>query len=253
MLALIAWSAWLIAIVLGAALFVMRSAETGLSYVNLPRLLYFMWIMVCVLVFAYLRAPVPAAIALGLALVVGIHAMLGDEPVAGGRHAEVVARVEGCRRALKEDLRNPASLELLGDVYSTLENKALALKYWGEAYEIWSQAKLLEKMVCVKRHDPVYFIWGSPCARELRACPGCERIGSRMEFSCPRCGEVFFPGRLTWLAVRFNRTYETTGAGSAVESALAFLPFLYFCEPWAYVLACLVWAGARRPGPVEIS
>lgn len=251
MIALLAWSAWLLSVILGTALFMMRSAETGLTYVSLPRFLYFIWILVCVLVLAHLRAPVPAALALGAAVIVGIWAMLGDEPVAGGRRAELTERVEGCRRALQKDERNPASLELLGDAYSTVEHKALALKYWGQAYDIWPQAKLLEKIECVKRSDPVFFIWGRPCASELRACPACERISSRLEFSCPRCGEAFFAGRADWVALRFNRIYETTGAGSAVESGLALLPFLFYCAPWAYIAAWLVWIGARRPGPAE--
>ena len=252
MIALFTWSAWLITIILGAALFMMRSAETGLTYINLPLFLYYVYIQMCVLILAHLRLPIPAAMALGVAIVVGVWAMLGDEPVPGGRAAEVAERVEGCQRALKADKRNPASLELLGDTYSTLEDKALALKYWGLSYEIWSQAKLLEKIECVKRPDPVFFIWGSPCVRELRACSVCERVLSRLAFSCPRCGEVFFPSRVAWLAVRFNRIYETTGAGSAVETGLVFLPFLFFCEPWAYVLAWLVWIGARRPGPEAV-
>lgn len=253
MIALLSWSAWALAVVVGFCLFIARSAETGLAYVNLPRLLYFFWMLVCVLLLSVLRAPEAAAAALGLAAAVGVWAMLGDEPVPGGRAAEVLERVDGCRRALKEDGRNPASLELLGDVYSTLEDKPLALKYWGLAYEIWPQAKLLEKIECVKRPDPVFHVWGSPCARELRACPSCERVGPRLEFACARCGECFFPGRAIWAAARFNRTYESTGAGAAVETGLALLPFLYFCAPWAYALAWLVWIGARRPGPETAS
>lgn len=250
MISLFAWSAWLISVVIGAAMFMMRSAETGLAYVNLPRFLYFMWIMVCVLLLAHMRAPIPAAMALGIALMVGVMAMIGDEPVAGTRAAELTERVAGCQRALKEDKNNPASLEILGDVYSTLEDKTLALKYWGLAYEIWSQAKLLEKIECVKRPEPVFVIWGTPCVRELKACPRCERIGARLDFACPRCGEIFFPSRAVWLMVRFNRIYETTGAGEALETGLVFLPFLFFCEPWAYIVTWLVWIGARRPGPV---
>jgi hypothetical protein len=130
-----------------------------------------------------------------------------------------------------------------------LEDKPLALKYWGLAYAIWPQAKLLEKIECVKRADPVFFIWGSPCARELKACPSCERVGVRGEFSCPRCEERLFPGRATWAAARFNRLYESNGAGAAVETGLAFLPFLFFCAPLAYVAAWLIWIGARRRGP----
>lgn len=247
MTALLAWSAWLIAILIGLGVFVARSAETGLTYVSLPRLFYALYVMVCVLVLSALRAPAAAAAAFAVALAAGIWAMLGDEPVAGGREAEVRERVAGCRRALEADKRNPASLELLGDVYSTLENKELALKYWGQAYEIWSQAKLLEKIECVKRRDPVFYIWGSPCAGQLRACPGCEQVRRRLDYSCPRCGEIFFPDRATWAAARFNRLYDRTGAGAAVETGLAFLPFLFFCEPWAYAAAWLVWIGARRP------
>lgn len=253
MIALLCWSAWLLALVIGGALFMMRSAETGLSYVNLPLFLYYVYIQMCVLILAHLHMPIQAAMALGVALVVGVWAMMGDEPVAGGRAAEIAERVAGCQRALKADKRNPASLELLGDTYSTLEDKGLALKYWGQAYEIWSQAKLLEKIECIKRPNPVFFIWGSPCVRELRACPVCERVGPRLAYSCLRCGEVFFSNRADWLAVRFNRTYETTGAGAAVETGLAFLPFLFFCEPWAYALAWLVWIGARRPGPETVT
>jgi hypothetical protein len=252
MIALLSWSSWLIAIVIGLAVFIMRSAETGLTYINLPGFLYYIWIMACALILAYLRAPVPAALAIGVAVVVGVWAVLGEEPVRGSRHTEVVERIKGCQRALKADKRNPASLELLGDVYSTLENKELALKYWGLAYEIWARAKLLEKIESVKRADPVFFIWGSSCANELRACPTCERAGSRLEFSCPRCGEVFYPGRASWVSVRFNRVYETTVAGPAVEMGLLFLPFLFFCEPWAYAAAWLVWIGARRPAPPEV-
>lgn len=246
---MLTWSAWLITVILGLGMFLLRSSETGFSYVSLPRLLYFLWILVCVLVLGALRAPAPAAIALGLALIVGVWAMLGDEPPPSTRAVEVIERVQGCRRALEADARNPASLELLGDVYSTLENKALALKYWGLAYDIWSQAKLLEKIEFVKRPDPVFYIWGSPCVRELRACSTCERVVGRLTFSCKKCGEVFFPGRADWAAARFNRIYETTGAGAAVETGLAFLPFLYGCGSLAYGLVWLVWIGARRPGP----
>lgn len=249
MTVLLCWSAWALAVVLGFCLFIARSGETGLAYVNLPRLLYFLWILVCVLILAALRAPAAAAAALGLAAAVGVWAMLGDEPAPGGRASEVVERVKGCRRALKEDARNPASLELLGDAYSTVENKPLALKYWGLAYDIWPQAKLLEKIECVKRSDPVFFIWGGPCARELRACPSCERVVARLAFACPGCGAGFFPGRPGWAAARFNRLYETSGAGEAVQTGLVFLPFLFFCAPWAYATAWLIWIGARRPGP----
>jgi len=248
-LALVAWASWLLAVVLGFCLFIARTSETGMSYVNLPRLLYFLWILVCVMFLAVARAPLPAALCLGLAVAVGIWAILGDEPPPSRRRKEIEERVDGCRRALKEEARNPASLELLGDVYSTLESKDIALKYWGLSYEIWSNAKLLEKIECVKRRDPVFFIWGGPCVKELRACPACERVGSRLDFSCPRCGEIHFESRSHWAALRFNRIYETTGAGEAVETGLAFLPFLFFCEPWAYVAAWLVWSGARRPGP----
>lgn len=250
MIAVVSWAAWGVAVVSGFCLSVARTAETGMAYVNLPRLLYFLWILVCVLVLAVLRAPVAAAVCLLIALVVGVRAMFGDEPGAGGRAFEVIERIKGCRRALAADARNPASLELLGDAYSTVENKTLALKYWGSAYEIWPQAKLLEKIECVKRENPVFFIWGNPCARELRACPACERVGARLAFACAHCGEVFFSGRAIWAATRFNRLYETSGAGTAVETGLIFLPFLFYCAPWAYAFAWLVWIGARRPGPV---
>ncbi|MBI2386397.1 MAG: hypothetical protein HYV14_10335 [Elusimicrobia bacterium] len=249
MTALLSWSAWALAVTVGSCVFVARSAETGLAYVNLPRFLYFLWVLVCVLLLSVLREPAAAAAALILAAAVGVRAIIGDEAAPGGRAAEVLERVAGCRRALEADARNPASLELLGDVYSTLEDGPLALKYWGLAYAIWPQAKLLEKIECVKRPDPVFHVWGSPCVRELRACPACERVGPRLEFACPRCGEAFFPGRAGWAAARFNRAYEANGAGAAVETGLAFLPFLYFCAPWAYALAWLVWIGARRPGP----
>lgn len=248
-LTLVLWSSWTLVCLLGFCLFVARTSETGMTYVNLPRLLYFLWILVCVMFLAIARAPVPAALSMLLAVAVGLWAILGDEPTPTGRYNEILERVEGCKRALKENARNPASLELLGDAYSTVENKTLALKYWGLCYENWSNAKLLEKIECVKRRDPVFFIWGGPCARELRACSECERVCGRLTYSCPRCGEIFFPDRLSWASERFNRFYETTGAGSTVETGLAFLPFLFFCAPWAYVAAWLIWSGARRPGP----
>jgi hypothetical protein len=252
LLPFLAWTAWAAVTIAGLCLFLLRSGDTGFNYVNLPRLLYFFWILLCVLLLSVLRAPTAAAAGLALAGIVGVWAMVGDEPARGGRLNEVVERVKGCRRALALDARNPASLELLGDVYSTLEDKALALKYWGLAYDIWSQAKLLEKMERVKRPVPVFHYWGRPCARELRACAKCERIVSRRAFFCADCGEVFSPDRPTWLATRFNALYEATGAGLAVETGFVFLPFLFLCAPWAYALSWLVWLGARRRGPETI-
>ena len=61
MIALFAWSAWLIAVVIGLCVFIMRSAETGLTYINLPGFLYYVWIMACALILAHLRAPATAA------------------------------------------------------------------------------------------------------------------------------------------------------------------------------------------------
>jgi hypothetical protein len=249
MLPTLAWAAWALVTVAGFCLFFLRSTETGLAYVNLPRLLYFFWILLCVMLMASRRSPEAAAAGLIFAFVLGAWAMIGDEPSRGGRLEDLVERVKGCRRALELDARNPASLELIGDVYSTLEDKTLALRYWERSYAIVSNAKLLEKMESVRRENPVFLVWGEPCARELRACPECERIGPRGAYACARCGERFYPDRPSWLAVRFNRLWETTGAGMAAETGLIFLPFLFWCAPWAYGLAWLCWLGARRSGP----
>lgn len=244
----VAWAVWLVVSLAGLLLFFLRSSETGLSYVNLPRLLYFFWVGGCVMLMSTSVSPVVSMWCLVGALVVGFYAMVGDEPLRGGRRKEVVERVKGCRRALELDERNPASLEMLGDVYSTLEDAGLALRYWERSYAIASRAKVLEKIESVKRDVPMFPLWGDPCTAELRACPGCELVVSRLAYSC-RCGEVFFMERATWLAVRFNRAWETTGAGTAVETGLALLPFLFWCEPWAYGVAWLLWLGARRESP----
>lgn len=248
MIHVIAWSGWLLAVLTGCGLFVLRGAGSGLSYVSLPRLLYFMWLLVCVLVLAAMRAPYAAAAGLTLAAIVGVWAFLGDEPGALRRRAELSERLEGCRRALEENERNPASLELIGDVYSTLEEAGLALRYWERAYAVLPQTKLREKIAGLRRSTPSFHCWGAACAREVRACPECEAVGSRLDFAC-RCGAGHFPDRASWLAVRFNRLCDETGAGRAIESGLFLLPFLYLCAPWAYALAWLIWIGARRPGP----
>ncbi len=249
LLPLLAWASWAVLAVLGLCLCILRSTETGLAYVNLPRLAYFFWILVCVMLMASLKAPEAAAGGLIAAFCVGLYALVGDEPVRGGRERELVERAEGCRRALKENERNPASLELLGDAYSTIEDGTLALRHWERSYVIFPNAKLLEKMERVKRERPVFHYWGEPCARELRACQRCERIGSRRAFACPGCGQAFYPDRASWLASRFNALWEADGAGRAVETGVALLPFLFWCAPWAYGLAWLCWTGARREGP----
>ena len=248
MIHLVAWCGWLLAILIGCGLFFLRSTETGFSYVSLPRLFYFLWVMVCVLVLAAMRAPYLAGAGLALAAVVGVGAFMGNEPGAIRRRAEVSERLEGCRRALEKNERNPASLELIGDVYSTLEEADLALRYWERANEIMPQTKLREKIAGLQREVPSFHFWGAPCAHEVRACPKCEAVGSRLDFSC-RCGARFFPGRITWLAVRFNRLCDGTGAGRAIGSGLVLLPFLYMCAPWAYAIAWMVWIGARRSSP----
>ncbi|UPT74492.1 MAG: hypothetical protein M0D55_01765 [Elusimicrobiota bacterium] len=210
LLTLLSWSSWTLLTVIGLGLFVMRSAETGLSYVSLPRLLYFFWIMLCVMFMAYVKAPGAAAICLLLASAVGVYALIGDEPEPGSRAKEVLERVAGCRRALEENERNPMSLELLGDAYSTIEERAHALRCWERSYAIVPNAKLLEKIERLRRAVPVFFYWGPPCAHELRACPQCERVLVRSAWACA-CGERFFPDRPTWLAARFNRIWEDTG------------------------------------------
>lgn len=229
-------------------MFFLRSTETGFSYVSLPRLFYFLWVMVCVLVLAAMRSPYLAGASLALAAVVGVGAFRGNEPGAVRRREEVSERLEGCRRALEENERNPASLELIGDVYSTLEEAGLALSYWDRANEIMPQTKLREKIAGLHREVASFHYWGAPCAHEVRACPKCEAVGSRLDFSC-RCGARFFPGRMSWLAVRFNRLCDGTGAGRAIGSGLLLLPFLYMCAPWAYATAWLIWIGARRSSP----
>jgi hypothetical protein len=250
LLVLLSWSSWALLTVAGLGLFVMRSAETGLSYVSLPRVFYFFWIMLCVMLMAYVKAPVAAAFCLLLACAVGVYALIGDEPEPGSRAREVLERVAGCRRALEENARNPMSLELLGDAYSTIEERTLALAYWDRSYAIVPNAKLLEKIERLRRDAPVFFYWGPPCASELRACPKCERLLLRSAWNCA-CGEGFFPDRPTWLAGRFNRAWEDTGAGRAVMTGLALSPYLYLTEPWAYGIVWLVWVGARRLGPAE--
>ncbi len=245
---MIAWCGWLLAVLVGCGLFFLRSTETGFSYVSLPRLFYFLWVMVCVLVLAAMRSPYLAGASLALAAVVGVGAFRGNEPGAVRRREEVSERLEGCRRALEENERNPASLELIGDVYSTLEEAGLALSYWDRANEIMPQTKLREKIAGLHREVASFHYWGAPCAHEVRACPKCEAVGSRLDFSC-RCGARFFPGRMSWLAVRFNRLCDGTGAGRAIGSGLLLLPFLYMCAPWAYATAWLIWIGARRSSP----
>lgn len=247
---LLAWSSWSILAVLGLGVFVMRSAETGMAYVNLPRILYFFWILLCVMALAYVKAPGAAAASLLLACGVGVYALIGDEPEIGGRAKEIRARVEGCRRALVENARNPMSDELLGDAYSTIEERELALRYWERCYSVVPNAKLLEKIEGLRRDVPVFYYWGAPSSLELIACRGCEKVLPRGVWACA-CGERFYTDRPTWLAFRFNRAWESTGAGRAVRTGLWLSPYLYLTDPWAYGLLWLLWTGAGRRGPVE--
>ncbi len=246
-----AWGAWALAVVTGAGMFMLRSTETGLAYVNLPRLFYFMWVLTCVLLATAFQQTAAAALGLAFAAAVGIWAFVGDEPAWGTRLEELRERAAGCRRALAEDERNPMSLELLGDAYSTLEDPVLALKYWEKSYAIVQQTGLREKIERAKRPAPSFYYSGPRAARDARACPGCEEIVPRLAASCRACSRPLFSDAWGLRAARFNRFCEETGAGAAIESGLLLLPFLYFCAPWAYGLAWLVWIGARRPGPKE--
>lgn len=243
---LFAWSAWALATLSGVILIILRSAEDSYVSVSLPRLLYMMWLMVCVLALVALHHITQAIIGLVAALFVGALAFMGQEPDSR-RRKEVAERLAGARAALAENPENGMSMELIGDVCSTLEEKGRALDWYRKAYQRVPNAKLQEKILGLERTPPRFYVWGNVCADELRICPGCEELNGRPDFECRRCGKAFFPTRGLWLASRFNRLCDETGLTAALESGLALLPFLFWCGPAAYSFAWLIWAGARRP------
>ncbi|MDX6770204.1 MAG: hypothetical protein SF051_11785 [Elusimicrobiota bacterium] len=240
------WGAWALTTMSGVVLVILRSAENSYSSVSLPRLLYMMWLMACVLVLVALRHVFEAAVGLGAALVVGALTFVSSEAVSR-RQKEIEERLRGARQALKEDPENGLSMELIGDVCSTLEHRDLALSWYEKAYALIPNAKLLEKLSNLKRSPPVFHIWGNPCARELRLCPSCETLCRRGDYSCRRCGEVFFAAPGLWRAAAFNGLCDEYGVTEVLESGVVLLPFLFACGPLPYGFCWLVWAGARRP------
>lgn len=245
------WSGWGLVTVLGIVLIMLRSAENSFSTVSLPRLLYMMWLMVCVLVLVALRHVAEASVGLVLALAVGAMAFMSDEK-SSRRRKEIEERLRGAREALKEDPDNGLSMELLGDVCSTLEEREPALRWYEKAYALIPNAKLLEKISNLRRVPPTFYTWGNPCSHELRLCPSCEALCGRGDYACRRCGEVFFPSAALWRAARFNRLADEYGVTEALESGVFLLPFLFACGPVAYGFSWLVWAGARRPRPYSV-
>lgn len=240
------WAAWLAVTATGIVMTMLRSAEDAFSTVSLPKLLYMMWLMVCVLALVALRLVQEAVIGFAAALAVGAFAFMGGQTSAR-RREELAERLRGARAALEEDPRNGMSMELLGDVASTLEEREGALRWYERAYAVVPNAGLLEKIEGLKREVPNFHIWGNPCAHELRLCPACEELNARGAYECVRCGKAFFHSRLLWRAASFNRFCDDNGLTEMLESGLALLPFLFACGPWAYGFSWLVWAGARRP------
>jgi hypothetical protein len=240
------WAGWLAVTAAGIVMTMLRSAEDAFSTVSLPKLLYMMWLMVCVLAFVALRLVREASIGLAAALAVGALAFMGGRTSAR-RREELAERLAGARAALEENPKNGLSMELLGDVASTLEEREGALRWYEKAYAVVPSAGLLEKIERLKREQPDFHVWGNPCAHELRLCPACEELNARGAYECVRCGKAFFPSRLLWRAASFNRFCDDNGLTEMLESGLALLPFLFYCGPWAYGFCWLVWAGARRP------
>jgi hypothetical protein len=240
------WSGWALATLVGILLFALRSAEGGFVSVSLPKLLYMMWLMTCVLILVALRLVVPACVGLAAALLVGALAFAGEE-ADSRRRKEVAERLRGARAALAEHPNNGMSMELLGDVCSTLEEREPALAWYRKAYALVPNARLQEKIAGLERKVPLFYIWGNPCAHELRLCPGCEELNGRADAECRRCGRPFFATRALWAAAALTRVCDETGLTEALESGLLLLPFLYACGPGPYGLVWLVWAGARRP------
>ncbi len=244
---LIGWSAWALATATGLILIVMRTAENAFTTVSLPRLLYLMWLMVCVLVLVAMRHVAAASVGLLFAAFVGALTFMSEDKKVSRRRGEIAERLRGAREALKEEPNNGLAMELLGDVSSTLEDRASALKWYEKAYAFIPNAKLLEKIENLKRTPPSFYIWGNVCAHELRLCPACETLCERDDYSCSRCGETFFSTPGLWWASRFNRVCDEYGLTEALESGVFLLPFLFVCGPMPYGFAWLVWAAARRP------
>jgi tetratricopeptide (TPR) repeat protein len=240
------WAGWLAVTAAGIVMTMLRSAEDAFSTVSLPKLLYMMWLMVCVLAFVALRMVWEASIGLAAALAVGAFAFMGGA-TGSRRREELAERLAGARAALEENPNNALSMELLGDVASTLEEREGALRWYERAYALVPSAGLLEKLEGLRRETPNFFIWGNPCAHELRLCPACEELNARGAYACARCGKAFFGSRLLWRASAFNRFCDDNGLTEILESGLFLLPFLFACGPWAYGFCWLVWAGARRP------
>lgn len=246
------WAGWLAVTALGIVMVMLRSAEDAFSTVSLPKLLYMMWLMVCVLAFVALHLVAEAAVGFVAALAVGAFAFMGGETSAR-RREELAERLRGAREALKENPNNGLSMELLGDVASTLEEREGALRWYERAYAVIPNAGLLEKIERLKREPPDFHIWGNPCAHELRLCPKCEELNARGAYDCARCGARFFSSRLLWRAAAFNRFCDDNGLTEILESGLALLPFLFACGPWAYGFTWLIWAGARRPRAYRVA
>lgn len=245
-LGVLAWGAWLVLMVFGLVSAMARDARAGYASVRLPRLFFFLWILVCVLVFLSLGHAAQALLAAGAAVVVGI-ATFSTSPGSASRRREFEERLDGARRALAEDTDNSMSEELLGDLYSTLEDEALARKHWSRALELRSDAKVREKLAGLDRRPPVFHLRGAPAAHEWRACPNCGGIAARLAARCA-CGFPFFPEPGSWHAATLDRFCEESGADALLKLALLLLPVLAVLGPLPYAAAWFLWGVAvRRP------
>ena len=187
-----------------------------------------------------------------LLLLAGLFAwtFINPESRPESQKAAFVEDLSSLRKAPRDDPDTELfCLQRIAEIYETLGEPELALKYYRQALERKDTSRLTFKVKQLELETRTWRPPLSPLAEALRACPGCELIESRLAYACRHCAQVFYPNKSTWFAVRFNRWCDKVGFAAAVIPGAIFLPFLFVLGAALYSLLWAAWAiGLRTRG-----
>ncbi|MFA6318636.1 MAG: hypothetical protein WC943_14605 [Elusimicrobiota bacterium] len=247
------WFLYAGAFIVGLVYAVLASFERVYERITLPQIAYLLYLLICAVLTGN-RGDLAATLVF-LAVPAALFAWLTLRAEPGqsvSLQAEAQKELDLFRKVLAERPADVIALEGVGDLYAKVGEHELARRWYKKLSEVYAPNKAYERLR-ISLEEKISNIEINPIAGTdplmpffLRACPKCDSMAFRSQYSCQVCGEPFYADRWRWRAAVINRFLERHELVRVAVVSLVFLPFLFYCGSAAYFILLGVWALGLR-------